>query len=142
MWKPWEHIYLMAPTEDVQQGEYGLVHTTFLKELPQLEYFKQRPGRSCLIMDDIHLHSHSTAKKDGAASQAELLERICGHMSTHHDGGLSVFIALQVWTGIPPKVRMLVGYCGTKKRYLHRLRTTHDGLTSLQFEPLKIDLFT
>ena len=49
MWKPWEHIYLMAPTEDVQQGEYGLVDTTFLKELPQLEYFKQRPGRSCLI---------------------------------------------------------------------------------------------
>ena len=47
MWKPWEHIYLMAPTEDVQQGQYGLVQTTFLKELPQLEYFKQRPGRSC-----------------------------------------------------------------------------------------------
>ena len=110
MWKPWEHIYLMAPTEDVQQGEYGLVDTTFLKELPQLEYFKQRPGRSCLIMDDIHLHSHSTAKKDGAASQAELLERICGHMSTHHDGGLSVFIAHQVWTGIPPKVRKLASH--------------------------------
>jgi hypothetical protein len=110
MWKPWEHIYLMAPTEDVQQGEYGLVDTTFLKELPQLEYFKQRPGRSCLIMDDIHLHSHSTAKKDGAASQAELLERICGHMSTHHDGGLSVFICHQVWTGIPPKVRKLASH--------------------------------
>ena len=110
MWKPWEHIYLMAPTEDVQQGEYGLVDTTFLKELPQLEYFKQRPGRSCLIMDDIHIHSHSTAKKDGAASQAELLERICGHMSTHHDGGLSVFIAHQVWTGIPPKVRKLASH--------------------------------
>ena len=39
--------------------------------------------------------------------QAELLERICGHMSTHHDGGLSIFIAHQVWTGIPPKVRKL-----------------------------------
>jgi hypothetical protein len=93
----------MAPTKDVQQGEYGLVDTEYLDQLPQLEYFKQRPGRACLIMDDIHLHSHSTAKKDGAASQAELLERICGHMSTHHDGGLSVFIAHKVWTGIPPK---------------------------------------
>ena len=40
------------------------------------------------------------------------------------------------------RLRSVVGYCGTKKRYLHRLRTTHDGLTSLQFEPLKIDLFT
>ena len=67
-------------------------------------------GRVNIIMDDIHLHSHSTAKKDGAASQAELLERICGHMSTHHDGGLSVFIAHQVWTGIPPKVRKLASH--------------------------------
>ena len=31
MWKPWDGgIYLMAPTKDVQQGEYGLVDTTFL----------------------------------------------------------------------------------------------------------------
>lgn len=56
------------------------------------------------------MRSHSTAKKDGAAFQAELLERICGHMSTHHDGGLSVFIAHQVWTGIPPKVRKLASH--------------------------------
>ena len=111
VWKPWDGgIYLMAPTKDVQQGEYGLVDTTFLEQLPQLEYFKQRPGRACLIMDDIHLHSQSTAKKDGSASQAELLERICGHMSTHHDGGLSVFICHQVWTGIPPKVRKLASH--------------------------------
>jgi hypothetical protein len=111
MWKPWDGgIYLMAPTKDVQEGEYGLVDTTFLEQLPQLEYFKQRPGRACLIMDDIHLHSQSTAKKDGSASQAELLERICGHMSTHHDGGLSVFICHQVWTGIPPKVRKLASH--------------------------------
>jgi hypothetical protein len=111
MWKPWDGgIYLMAPTKDVQQGEYGLVDTEFLEQLPQLEYFKQRPGRACLIMDDIHLHSQSTAKKDGTASQAELLERICGHMSTHHDGGLSVFICHQVWTGSPPKVRKLASH--------------------------------
>ena len=52
-------------------------------------------------MDDIHLHELSTK---GKPSQAELLERICGHLSTHHDGGLSVFLAHQVWTGVPPKV--------------------------------------
>eukprot|EP01043_Picozoa_sp_COSAG02_P063190 COSAG02_NODE_8893_length_2406_cov_1.256610_4_plen_155_part_00 len=50
-WKPWDGgIYLMAPTKDVQQGEYGLVDTEYLPELPQLEYFKQRPGRACLII--------------------------------------------------------------------------------------------
>ena len=37
-WKPWDGgIYLMAPTEDVQQGEYPLIDTTFLKEFPSLE---------------------------------------------------------------------------------------------------------
>ena len=77
------HGISVCSTKDVQQGEYGLVDTEYLEQLPQLEYFKGRPGRACLIMDDIHLHSHSTAKKDSAASQAELLERICGHMSTH-----------------------------------------------------------
>jgi hypothetical protein len=43
MWKPWDGgIYLMAPTKDVQQGEYGLVDTEYLEQLPQLEYFPQR----------------------------------------------------------------------------------------------------
>jgi hypothetical protein len=37
-------------------------------------------------------------------------DTMCGHMSTHHDGGLSVFIAHQVWTGIPPKVRKLASH--------------------------------
>ena len=74
------------------------------------------PVRSNLLCFESHpditlsARSYSTAKKDGAASQAELLERICGHMSTHHDGGLSVFIAHQVWTGIPPKVRKLASH--------------------------------
>lgn len=107
-WKPWDGgLYLMAPTQDVQKGEYGLVDTIFLSEFPPLQYFKQRPGRAALIMDDIHLHELSTK---GKPSQAELLERICGHLSTHHDGGLSVFIAHQVWTGVPPKVRKLCSH--------------------------------
>ena len=33
MWMPWDGgIYLMAPTKDVQQGEYGLVDTEFLEQ--------------------------------------------------------------------------------------------------------------
>lgn len=47
-WDLWDGgIYLVAPTNDVQQGEYGLVDTELLE---QLEYFKQRPGRACLII--------------------------------------------------------------------------------------------
>ena len=107
MWKPWEHVYLMAPTKDVQQGEYGLVDTTFLEDYPPLEYFKGRPGRSALILDDVHLHDLSTK---GKPSQAELCQRILGHLSTHHDGGLSVFICQQVWTAVPPGIRKLMSH--------------------------------
>ena len=43
MWKPWDGgILLMAPTKDVRQGEYGLVDTEYLDQLPQLEYFMGR----------------------------------------------------------------------------------------------------
>ena len=108
MWKPWDGgIYLMAPTEDVQQGEYPLIDTTFLKEFPSLEYFKSRPGRAALVLDDVHLHDLSTK---GSPSQSELCNRICGHLSTHKDGGLSVFIANQVWTAVPPSIRKLCSH--------------------------------
>ena len=107
MWKPWDHIYLMAPTEDVQKQEYGLVDTTYLKEFPPLDYFKDRPGRSALILDDVHLFELSTK---GSPSQKELCNRICGHLSTHHPGGLSIFIANQVWTAIPPSLRKLMSH--------------------------------
>ena len=79
MWLPWEHIYLMAPTKDVQTGEYPDIDTTFLEKFPPLEYFKDRPGRS--VLDDVHLHDLSTK---GNPSEQELCNRICGHLSTHH----------------------------------------------------------
>ena len=108
MWLPWEHIYLMAPTPDVATGEYPDITTTFLEKFPPLEYFKDRPGRSALVLDDVHLHDLSTK---GNPSQQELCNRICGHLSTHHNpGGLSVFIANQVWTAVPPSIRKLMSH--------------------------------
>eukprot|EP01043_Picozoa_sp_COSAG02_P073854 COSAG02_NODE_14538_length_1261_cov_1.314114_1_plen_171_part_00 len=76
MWKPWDGgIYLIAPTKDVQQGEYGLVDTEYLDQLPQLEYFKQRPGRACLIMDDISATSDTEAEADACGGGGEARAR-------------------------------------------------------------------
>ena len=64
------------------------------------------PGAD-LVLDDVHLHDLSTK---GSPSESELCNRICGHLSTHHDGGLSVFIANQVWTAVPPSIRKLCSH--------------------------------
>eukprot|EP01046_Picozoa_sp_COSAG06_P023832 COSAG06_NODE_1910_length_8082_cov_19.909558_2_plen_132_part_00 len=74
MWKPWDGgIYLMAPTTDVQQGEYGLVDVEYLDQLPH-EYFKQRPGRACLAMEvgvpgsHFHCFRYKTDRVDSSVS--------------------------------------------------------------------------
>ena len=56
------------------------------------KYGREQLGRSALIIDDRHLHDLS---KKGNPSQKELADRICGHVSSHHPGGLSIFIAQQ-----------------------------------------------
>ena len=109
-WKPFEHIYLMGPShcvEDMQKGEYNLLDVTPLENFPTLDYFSQRPGRSALIIDDRHLHDLS---KKGNPSQKELADRICGHVSSHHPGGLSIFIAQQTFVAIPPSIRKLMSH--------------------------------
>jgi hypothetical protein len=107
-WKPFQHIYLMTPcNEDTVKGEYGLVDVTPLSDFPPLSYFAARPGRSALILDDVHLHDLS---KKGKPSQRELADRICGHASSHHDGGLSIFIAQQTMVAVPPSLRRLMSH--------------------------------
>eukprot|EP01048_Picozoa_sp_COSAG05_P005424 COSAG05_NODE_322_length_11414_cov_47.115510_3_plen_118_part_00 len=81
----------------MQKGEYNLLDVTPLEHFPTLDYFAQRPGRSALIIDDRHLHDLS---KKGNPSQKELADRICGHVSSHHPGGLSIFIAQQTFVAI------------------------------------------
>eukprot|EP01048_Picozoa_sp_COSAG05_P028201 COSAG05_NODE_8626_length_686_cov_1.725724_1_plen_126_part_10 len=44
-----------------------------------------------MIIDDRHLADLS--KKGNPSSQRELADRVCGHLSSHHAGGLSIFIA-------------------------------------------------
>ena len=63
-----------------------------LENFPNLDYFAGKPGRSALIIDDRHLDGLSRNSKAGP-SQRELADRICGHLSTHHPGGLSIFVS-------------------------------------------------
>ena len=106
-WKPFKHIYLMGPNlADMQKGEYGLVDVTPLEHFPTLDYFAKRPGRSALIIDDLSWH----LSKKGKPSQFELADRVCGHVSSHHDGGLTVLLAQQTHTGVPPNIRRLLSH--------------------------------
>ena len=107
LWKPFKHIYLMSPNNaETSKGEYSTLDVTCLDSFPLLDYFTKRPGRSALIIDDL---GWSLSQK-GQPSQAELADRICGHVSSHHDGGLSIFIAQQTLTGIPPNIRRLLSH--------------------------------
>ena len=111
-WKPFDHIYLMGPShcvEAMQKGEYGLLDVTPLENFPNLDYFAGKPGRSALIIDDRHLDGLSRNSKAGP-SQRELADRICGHLSTHHPGGLSIFVAQQTFVAIPPSIRKLMSH--------------------------------
>ena len=107
-WMPFEHIYLMSPNnETVRTGEYGVLDdVTCLDHFPTLDYFAKRPGRSVLIIDDLAWN----LSRKGSPSQYELADRICGHVSSHHEGGLSIFIAQQTHTGIPPNIRRLASH--------------------------------
>ena len=109
-WKPFEHVYLMGPTgciEDMVAGEYGLVDVEPLTAFPPHEYFSKRPGRSALIIDDAAIDSLS---RKGSPSQEELCNRLCGHVSSHHNGGLSVFVATQTFVAVPPSIRRLMSH--------------------------------
>jgi hypothetical protein len=95
--------------EGMQKGEYGLLDVTPLDRFPPLDYFAGRPGRSALIIDDKHLADLSKNSKNGP-SQRELADRVCGHVSSHHPGGLSIFVAQQTFVAIPPSIRRLMSH--------------------------------
>jgi hypothetical protein len=111
-WKKFEHVYLMGPSgclDGMASGEYGLLDVIKLERFPNLDYFAKRPGRSALIIDDMHLADLSKNSKAGP-SQRELADRVCGHVSSHHPGGLSIFICQQTFVAIPPSIRKLMSH--------------------------------
>ena len=54
---------------------------------PELKYWEERPGRKCLIVDDIGWG----LSKRGSPSQFELADRTVGHISSHNS--LTILIA-------------------------------------------------
>ena len=67
----------MSPNnEAVRTGEYGIIdEITCLDHWPELKYWEERPGRKCLIVDDIGWG----LSKRGSPSQFELADRTVGH---------------------------------------------------------------
>jgi hypothetical protein len=84
-----------------------LVRARALEHFPNLDYFAGKSGHSAMIIDDRHLADLS---RKGTPSQRELADRVCGHLSSHHPGGLSIFIAQQTMIAIPPSIRRLMSH--------------------------------
>ena len=105
-WQPFDGgIYLMSPNnEAVRSGEYGIIDDiTCLDHWPELKYW-DKPGRKCLIVDDIGWG----LSKRGSPSQFELADRTVGHISSHNS--LTILIAQQTHTMIPPNIRRLLSH--------------------------------
>jgi hypothetical protein len=109
-WIPFKYVYLMGPSgclEAMRTGEYADIdELTTLDHFPTLDYWAGRPGRSALIIDDLDWN----LSRRGSPSQAQLADRTIGHVSSHHPEGLSVFIAQQTHTGVPPNIRRLCSH--------------------------------
>ena len=106
-WRPFDGgIFLMSPNnEAVRAGEYGIIDDiTCLDSWPALAYWETKPGRKCLIVDDIGWG----LSKRGSPSQFELADRTVGHISSHCS--LTIMIAQQTHTMIPPNIRRLLSH--------------------------------
>ena len=101
-------IFLMSPNNElIRDSEYGVVdECECLEEWPELTFWNDQPARVALICDDV---SWALSKR-GKPSQMELAERTCGAMSSHHPGGIDIYIAQQTMTGIVPAVRRLLSH--------------------------------
>ena len=74
-------------------------------------YQLRMPGSAARKTDSTDpLRSLMKAMERGSPSQYELADRICGHVSSHHEGGLTIMIAQQTHTGIPPNIRRLMSH--------------------------------
>ena len=95
---PYEHIFLMSPNIDSAiKGEYGLLDAKpFPKnEVPPLSWFNDKKGHTCVILDDVTLEISTKKSKEDGLSQRERLNRVIGHMRSHHPGGLDIYICQQ-----------------------------------------------
>ena len=112
-WKPYSSIWLMSPNvEAAQKGEYGLIKTKRFPGdvIPPLKYFNEQPPRACVILDDTTLEMSTKKAKEDGMSQRDRLNRLVGHMRSHHEEGIDIFCAQQQMIGYPTCVRRLVSH--------------------------------
>ena len=112
-WKPYSNIWLMSPNvEAAQKGEYGLIRTKRFPNdvIPPLKYFNEQPARACVILDDTTLEMSTKKHKEDGLSQRDRLNRLVGHMRSHHEGGIDVFLCQQQMIAIPTSIRRLVSH--------------------------------
>ena len=113
-WMPYENIFLMSPNiETAIKGEYGMVTAKEFPEnqVPPLSFFNSKPGHTAVILDDVTLEmSTKKDKETDKLSQNDRVNRLCGHMRSHHEGGLDVFICQQTIIAIPTSIRRLCSH--------------------------------
>jgi hypothetical protein len=113
--KRYGKLFLMSPNNElIRDSEYGIVdEITCLDSWPELEFWNSQPPRCAIICDDVSWN----LSKRGKPSQFELAERTCGAMSSHHPGGIDIYIAQQTMVGIIPPIRRLLShFCLFPKR--------------------------
>jgi hypothetical protein len=112
-WLPYDQVYLMSPNIDTAiKGEYGLVKAKRFPDniIPPLTFFNDKPGHTCVILDDITLEMSTKKHKEDGLSQRDRLNRLVGHMRSHHEGGLDVFICQQQMIAVPTSIRRLCSH--------------------------------
>ena len=85
----------MSPNiETCMKGEYGLLDAKKLSdnEVPPLSCFNGKRGHTAVILDDITLEMSTKKSKVDGLSQRERLNRLIGHMRSHHPGGMDIFV--------------------------------------------------
>ena len=112
-WLPYEHIYLSTPcNEATQKGEYALLKTKLFENnrIPPLKFWADKPGHSLVILDDLSLTPSTRKDKEDGLSQRDRLDRLCGHVRSHHSDGLDILCMQQQLIAVPTSLRRLVSH--------------------------------
>ena len=60
-----------------------------------LHVLRAHLGHTAVILDDITLEMSTMKSKVDGLSQRERLNRLIGHMRSHHPGGMNIFVCQQ-----------------------------------------------
>ena len=78
--------------------------------MPPLSFFNGKRGHTAVILDDITLEMSTKKSKVDGLSQRQRLDRLIGHMRSHHPGDLDIFVCQQQMIAVPTCVRRLMSH--------------------------------